>query len=130
MATWSLLGLLLIAANTATAGAELVGWRGLLLPLACAASVWVSGQVRVEGARALAVADLLGRLTYGTYLIHPLVFFGLTWFIWPGAQDAAAASTATGLAIALGAGLVTCVLATQGYRWIEAPGQRLGRVRR
>jgi peptidoglycan/LPS O-acetylase OafA/YrhL len=98
-----------------------------MIPLACALVVWVSAQVRVERPFALALADLLGRLTYGVYLIHPLVYFGFAWFVWPGAQAAVAGQQALGLAIALAAGLVTCVLATQGFRWIEAPGQRLAK---
>jgi len=124
---WAALGLLLVGATGRSPGEELLGWRGLLIPLACALAVWVSGQVRVEGPRALALADLLGRLTYGVYLIHPLVYFGLAWFVWPGAQAAAAAHLGVGLAIAGSAGLITCVLATQGYRWIESPLQALAR---
>ena len=124
---WCALGLLLVMASTPVAGAELVGWRGLLLPLACVGTVWVSGQLRVESPSALAGADLLGRLTYGVYLIHPLVYFGLAWFIWPGAQAAAQASTLLGLGVTLGAVLITCLLAVQGYRWIEAPFQRLAK---
>ncbi len=124
---WGGLGLLLVAATLPTQGAELLGWRGLLIPLACALAVWVSGQVRVERPFALALADLLGRLTYGVYLIHPLVYFGFAWFVWPGAQEAAAANQTVGLAIAVAAGGVTCVLATQGYRWVEAPFQDLAK---
>ena len=124
---WAGLGLLLILATQPTQGAELVGWRGLLIPLACALVVWVSAQVKVEGPRVLALADLLGRLTYGVYLIHPLVYFGFAWFVWPGSQAAAAAHPGVGLAIAGTAGLITCVLATQGYRWIESPFQSLAR---
>jgi len=124
---WCALGLLLVMASTSVAGAELVGWRGLLLPLACVGTVWVSGQLRVESPSALAGADLLGRLTYGVYLIHPLVYFGLAWFIWPGAQAAAQASALLGMGVTLGAVLITCLLAVQGYRWIEAPGQRLAK---
>lgn len=127
IATWAALGALLVLATTPTAGDELTGWRGLLLPLACALAVWVSGQLRVRGHTALRAADLLGRITYGTYLIHPLVYFGWAWFAWPGAQEAAAANPALGVAIALGAGLVTCVLALLGYRWVEAPCQALAR---
>ena len=124
---WGGLGLLLVVATGPTQGEELLGWRGLMIPLACALVVWVSAQVRVERPFALALADLLGRLTYGVYLIHPLVYFGFAWFVWPGAQAAVAGQQALGLAIALAAGLFTCVLATQGFRWIEAPGQHLAK---
>ncbi|MDH4377128.1 MAG: acyltransferase [Ramlibacter sp.] len=124
---WGGLGLLLVVAAGPTPGQELLGWRGLMIPLACALVVWVSAQVRVERPFALALADLLGRLTYGVYLIHPLVYFGFAWFVWPGAQAAVAGQQALGLGIALAAGWVTCVLATQGFRWIEAPGQRLAK---
>lgn len=125
---WGALGLLLVAATLPTQGAELLGWRGLLLPLACSLAVWVSGQVRVERPWALALADLLGRLTYGVYLIHPLVYFGFAWFVWPGAQAPAEASKALGGLIALGAGLLTGWLALLGHRWIESPAQRAGRT--
>ncbi len=124
---WGALGLLLVLATTPVQGDELVGWRGLLIPVACTLTVWVSGQVRVARPWALALADLLGRLTYGVYLIHPLVYFSLAWFIWPGAQAAAAAHLGVGLAIAAAAGGITCVLATQGYRWVESPFQLMAR---
>lgn len=124
---WSALGLLLVAASTPITGAELLGWRGLLLPLACVATVWISGQLQIKATWALSGADLLGRLTYGVYLIHPLVYFGFAWFIWPAAQDAAQASAPLGVGVTLGAVLITCLLAVQGYRWIEAPGQRLAK---
>ncbi len=125
--TWIALGLLLIAATGPNPGDELLGGRGLLIPPACALAVWVSGQVRVARPFARALADLLGRLTFGVYLIHPLVYFGLAWFIWPGAQAAAAGHPALGLGVALAAGLATCAVAAQGYRWIEAPMQALAR---
>ena len=58
------------------------GWRGIVLPLACVAVVWVSGHV-VVGGRAQGAAQWLGDITYGTYLLHPMVFFGFAWFVLP-----------------------------------------------
>ncbi len=126
VASWVALGVLLVACTGPQGGDELVGWRGLLLPLACAGVVWVSGRVQVSG-RALTCAEAMGRWTYGVYLIHPLVYFGLTWFVWPGAQAAMAGSTALGLAVALGAALVTLALAAVGHQWVESPPQRLAK---
>lgn len=124
LGSWAALGLLLVACNGTRAGDELVGWRGVLLPVACAAVVWVSGQVQVRG-WLLQAAAALGRWTYGVYLIHPLVYFGWAWFVWPGSQAAVAATPALGWVLALTAAVLTTVLAAWGYRWIEAPGQRL-----
>lgn len=120
---WCLMAGLLLALNPRQAGNELLGWRGLVLPLACVAVVAVSAQVRLEG-RLNALARWLGDATYGTYLLHPVLFFGWSWFVArliPGmAQSPGAWRWAIGLGV-----LVLCgCLAVASERHLEAPLRR------
>lgn len=128
LAVWAGMAALLLALNTHEQGAELVGWRGIVLFAACFAVVFASGQARVP--RTLApVAGWLGDITYGCYLLHPVFFFGFAWYVWPhlgAARRITDAPLAMRLAVFAGVLLATCVTAWASERWFEQPVRRWG----
>lgn len=119
---WAALAGLLLALAPAVAGDELIGWRGVLLPVVCAVCVWASGCVRLQGPAAR-LAAWLGDVTYGAYLLHPLVFFGFAWFVLPllTPQPVTELHAAWRWAIVLGGLALTCALAVASERWFERP---------
>ena len=128
MLAWAVLAALLLALNPKEAGNELLGWRGAVLFAACFAAVYLSGQVAV-GPRLAPMARWLGDITYGCYLLHPMVFFGFTWFVLPHVTAIEVAQLPLAarfglLAAALG---VSCVAAAASERWFEAPLRRWGK---
>lgn len=74
---------LLALLNTPNAGDQLVGARGLLLFSLCFVLVWLSGAVALKSKAARRTAEVLGDATYGVYLIHPVVFYGLAFAVLP-----------------------------------------------
>lgn len=125
---WTAMGALLVLLATATPGAELVGWRGAVLAPACVLTVWASGRVRLDGAWAR-VAAWLGDITYGAYLLHPVLFFGLSWFLLPrGSRWAVEALPLAGrVAVLLGVGSLTVLVAMGSERYLERPLRRAAR---
>jgi peptidoglycan/LPS O-acetylase OafA/YrhL len=109
-------------------GDELLGWRGATLFCACFAIVFASGQARVHGAAA-SVASWLGDITYGCYLLHPMVFFGFVWLLWPHwtAGEIADAPLAVRWAVLLAVLVASCIGAQASERWFEAPVRRWGK---
>ncbi|MEP6825427.1 MAG: acyltransferase, partial [Ramlibacter sp.] len=75
-----LLGLWLL--NPVQAGDELLGWRGAACCALCFAMTWLAGSLEMRHGNARMAASL-GDATYGLYLMHPLVFFGLAWVLVP-----------------------------------------------
>jgi peptidoglycan/LPS O-acetylase OafA/YrhL len=65
----------------------------------------------------------LGRVSYSIYLLHPLVRVLLP-ELWPGAKQLPFAAQLGIGAVYLAA---TLLLAWAAYRWVERPGQRLGK---
>ncbi len=76
-------GFLAIAAiNPVNAGDELLGVRGVVGFCVCFFLVWIATGLRLKNRFAKA-AEFLGDATYGLYLIHPVIFFGMAWVIFP-----------------------------------------------
>lgn len=125
---WGAMALLLLALAPAVSGDELVGWRGVMLPLACVALVWASGRVVVPG-RARALAQWLGDITYGTYLLHPMLFFGFAWFVLPLWTPSSVESLPLGARVVILAAGVTlsCLFAAASERHFERPVRAVGR---
>jgi peptidoglycan/LPS O-acetylase OafA/YrhL len=126
--TWCFIAVLLVALAPTVSGGELIGWRGIVLPLACVAVVWVSGHVQV-GPRARGVAQWLGDITYGTYLLHPMLFFGFAWFVLPAliTTSAEALPVPARLAILVVGVALACGLAAASERAFERPVRAAGR---
>jgi peptidoglycan/LPS O-acetylase OafA/YrhL len=125
---WLLMAGLLLALNPAQGGDELLGLRGAALFPACFAVVHLSGHVAV-GARLEPIARWLGDITYGCYLLHPMLFFGFVWFVLPrfsalGVEQLPVAARWIALASVL---VLSCVLAAASERWFEAPLRRWGK---
>lgn len=124
---WLALGGLLWGLNPVLPGNELLGVRGLVLFGACLAVVVLSGWTRVpQGLQPL--ARWLGDITYGTYLLHPVLFFGFTWFALPVLTATPVNELAVSVRWALlGSTLtVACIAAAASARWLESPLRHWG----
>jgi len=128
LAVWGGMAALLLALAPQVPGDELVGWRGVLLPVAATLTVWASGHVAVP-ARAVAWARWLGDITYGTYLLHPLLFFGFAWFVLPQFTDTAVEQLPLAWRVLfVGVGVASsAALAMASERWFERPFRQAGR---
>ena len=124
VAAWMALALLFALLMPERAGDELLGARGLVLASACIVVVWASGKARVGGRTLQALAAIAGDITYGTYLLHPMLLFGLLWFVMP----VAAMSTALRWVVLAGVLVGAIALAWACERWIERPARRWGRA--
>jgi peptidoglycan/LPS O-acetylase OafA/YrhL len=125
---WVLMAGVLLLLNPANAGDELLGVRGAVLFGACFMVVFVSGRVAV-GAKLAPVARWLGDITYGCYLMHPLFFFGFTWFVLPrlSALDISQAPLVMKFAVLAAVLGLSCLTAAASERWFEAPLRRWGK---
>jgi peptidoglycan/LPS O-acetylase OafA/YrhL len=128
MAVWVATAGLLLALNPARAGDELLGPRGAALFGLCFAAVFVSGQVSLAD-RAARVAGWLGDITYGCYLLHPMLFFGFAWFVLPrfGITEIEALPPAARWGVLGGVLALSCLGAAASERWFEAPLRRWGK---
>ncbi len=119
---------LLLAANPVQQGDELTGWRGVLLFGLCFAMVHLAGRLSLTG-RLASVARYLGDATYGVYLLHPVVFFGLVFAVLPRLGIANPVGWALPERIALLALvlLASCVLALLSEKCFEKPLRARGK---
>jgi peptidoglycan/LPS O-acetylase OafA/YrhL len=117
-AAW--LGLLLLL-MPARPGDELLGARGVALATACFAAVHLCGRARLQG-RVARLAAWCGDITYGTYLLHPILLFGLLRFVVDATRWPLAARCALLLAVIAAA----LALATLSERRLERPLRRWG----
>lgn len=114
---------LLLLATPLKAGGELLGVRGVTLFLACFGVVYVCGQARLSG-RAASLARHLGDMTYGTYLLHPIICFTTLWLVAPKLLEASVPVRSAAVA---GMILLACAFGWASERWFEAPLRRWGR---
>ena len=65
-----------------TAFTEISGWRGFILGTTCLFLVYAASKMSVSGTLSKLVG-YFGDATYGLYLLHPVLFFGLVQIILP-----------------------------------------------
>ena len=114
---WIAMGLLLGVLMPEQPGDDLLGWRGAVLFAACFGVVHASGRIDVRGRMAV-VAGWLGDVTYGFYLLHPMVIWTVLWFVLP---DAPELPVAERVALIVAVLVVTCIAAACSERWFERP---------
>lgn len=113
---------LMLAVNPANAGEELIGWHGALLTGLCFVLVHVASRLRLKR-KLSTVARHLGDATYGLYLLHPVMFFGLTLAVFPrlGLAGPGQWPLAARLAFAVAVLLAAFTLAIASERYFERP---------
>ena len=73
---------LLLGLTTPIQGDEITGWRGFFLFCLCFVMVYISTRLKAASGMQK-IAATLGDATYGLYLLHPVLFFGLTLALFP-----------------------------------------------
>ena len=111
---------LLLLLMPSAPGPELLGGRGAVLFTAVFVAVFFSGKVRLEG-RTAALAEWFGDVTFGLYLLHPILVFGLLWFVAP---DATTWSVPARCLLLVSLMAVAATLAVLSERRLERPLRR------
>ena len=121
---------LMLATNPARQGEELTGWHGIVLASQCIALVYLASRLRLKSSLAGA-AQHLGDATYGVYLLHPVIYFGLTFAIFPRlgipGPDEWPVPGRLALAIVILAGAFALALLSE--RYIERPIRQRSKAR-
>jgi peptidoglycan/LPS O-acetylase OafA/YrhL len=73
---------LMLIVNPVKATHEILGWRGVVLGATCFSMVYASSRMSLKGGLTK-LAVYFGDATYGLYLLHPVLFFGLVQIIFP-----------------------------------------------
>lgn len=73
---------LFVLINPVQSGDEIFGWRGIILSSVCFLMVYAATRIRLH-VRLQKLSEHLGDATYGLYLLHPVLFFGLVQIIFP-----------------------------------------------
>ncbi len=120
--------LLMYAINPSQPGEELTGWRGIILGGLCFVLVNLAGRLNLKG-KAASIAGHLGDATYGVYLLHPMIFFGLAFAVFPrlGVSVPDQWPTPARLLFMVLVLLAAFVLAILSERYFEKPMRQLGR---
>ena len=113
---------LMLAVNPANGGQELVGWRGVLLTLLCFVLVHAASRLQLKRNLSSA-AQHLGDATYGLYLLHPVIFFGLAFAVLPrlGLASPEHWSLPARLGLAVTVLVTAFVMAIASERFLERP---------
>ena len=121
---------LLLAFNPAQQGDELTCWRGAGLSISCFVMVYWAGMLRLTG-RTANVARHFGNATYGVYLLHPVLFFGLVFAVLPrlGIANTNTWSTPGRLVLLSLVLAAAFALALLSEAYFEKPLRRLGKRR-
>ncbi|MEO7887947.1 MAG: acyltransferase [Polaromonas sp.] len=118
-------GLMVGLNNVDDPASVLTGWRGAALTTLCFALVWWAGLANFSP-RFSAWPTFMGDVTYGVYLIHPVLYFGLAFAVAPklGWLDVAAGPSPTALALGTAIVLMTSLLAYISEKYFEQPIRR------
>jgi peptidoglycan/LPS O-acetylase OafA/YrhL len=113
---------LLWALNPMRDGDQLTGWLGAACASLCLLMAWLAGGLDLRHGEAR-VAAHLGDATYGLYLMHPILFFGLAWMVIPRLGLAPPQRWGLGSQLGLTAGVIAAafVLALLSERYFERP---------
>ncbi|MDB5891792.1 MAG: acyltransferase family protein [Polaromonas sp.] len=113
---------LFLLLNPSLAGDEITGWRGLMLFSFCFALVDFAGRLKLQH-NVARLARLCGDATYGVYLLHPVLFFGLVYVILPRFSLVSPVewTRAGQLALLLTVLLLSFVLALVSEKYFEKP---------